>query len=153
MIDMNYFTIEELTYSQTAVKRGIRNETTPEVEKNLTALVCVVLDPAREKWGKPIHVTSGYRCPELNKAVGGVPTSQHLKGEAADIVAGSRRENAELGRLIVKSGCFDQVIFENSNKECTECDWIHVSWKRVGENRRQALRMVKGTKKYEPISI
>ena len=150
---MNYFTIEELTYSQTAVKRGIRNETTPEVEKNLTALVCVVLDPAREKWGKPIHVTSGYRCPELNKAVGGVPTSQHLKGEAADIVAGSRRENAELGRLIVKSGCFDQVIFENSNKECTECDWIHVSWKRVGENRRQALRMVKGTKKYEPISI
>lgn len=153
MIDMNYFTIEELTYSQTAVKRGIRNETTPEVEKNLTALVCVVLDPAREKWGKPILVTSGYRCPELNKAVGGVPTSQHLKGEAADIVAGSRRENAELGRLIVKSGCFDQVIFENSNKECTECDWIHVSWKRVGENRRQALRMVKGTKKYEPISI
>lgn len=150
---MNYFTIEELTYSQTAVKRGIRNETTPEVEKNLTALVCVVLDPAREKWGKPIHVTSGYRCPELNKAVGGVPTSQHLKGEAADITAGSRRENAELGRLIVKSGCFDQVIFENSNKECTECDWIHVSWKRVGENRRQALRMVKGTKKYEPISI
>ena len=150
---MNYFSIEELTYSQTAVKRGIRNETTPEVEKNLTALVCVVLDPAREKWGKPILVTSGYRCPELNKAVGGVPTSQHLKGEAADIVAGSRRENAELGRLIVKSGCFDQVIFENSNKECTECDWIHVSWKRVGENRRQALRMVKGTKKYEPISI
>ena len=150
---MNYFTIEELTYSQTAVKRGIRNETTPEVEKNLTALVCVVLDPAREKWGKPILVTSGYRCPELNKAVGGVPTSQHLKGEAADIVTGSRRENAELGRLIVKSGCFDQVIFENSNKECTECDWIHVSWKRVGENRRQALRMVKGTKKYEPISI
>ena len=150
---MNYFTIEELTYSQTAVKRGIRNETTPEVEKNLTALVCVVLEPAREKWGKPILVTSGYRCPELNKAVGGVPTSQHLKGEAADIVAGSRRENAELGRLIVKSGCFDQVIFENSNKECTECDWIHVSWKRVGENRRQALRMVKGTKKYEPISI
>ena len=153
MRDMNYFSIEELTYSQTAVKRGIRNETTPEVEKNLTALVCVVLDPAREKWGKPILVTSGYRCPELNKAVGGVPTSQHLKGEAADIVAGSRRENAELGRLIVKSGCFDQVIFENSNKECTECDWIHVSWKRVGENRRQALRMVKGTKKYEPISI
>ena len=153
MIDMNYFTIEELTYSQTAVKRGIRNETTPEVEKNLTALVCVVLDPAREKWGKPILVTSGYRCPELNKAVGGVPTSQHLKGEAADIVAGSRRENAELGRLIVSMGTFDQVIFEQSNKECTEAEWIHVSWKRVGENRRQVLRLVAGAKKYEPISI
>ena len=150
---MKYFTIEELTYSQTAVKKGIRNETTPEVEQNLIALVCVVLDPAREKWGKPIHVSSGYRCPELNKAVGGVPTSQHLKGEAADITAGSRRENAELGRLIVKSGCFDQVIFEQSNRECTECDWIHVSWKRVGTNRRNVLRLVKGSKKYEPISI
>ena len=150
---MKYFTIEELTYSQTAVKKGIRNETTPEVEQNLIALVCVVLDPAREKWGKAIHVSSGYRCPELNKAVGGVPTSQHLKGEAADITAGSRRENAELGRLIVKSGCFDQVIFEQSNRECTECDWIHVSWKRVGSNRRNVLRLVKGSKKYEPISI
>ena len=150
---MKYFTIEELTYSQTAVKKGIRNETTPEVEQNLIALVCVVLDPAREKWGTAIHVSSGYRCPELNKAVGGVPTSQHLKGEAADITAGSRRENAELGRLIVKSGCFDQVIFEQSNRECTECDWIHVSWKRVGTNRRNVLRLVKGSKKYEPISI
>ena len=150
---MKYFTIEELTYSQTAVKKGIRNETTPEVEQNLIALVCVVLDPAREKWGKPIHVSSGYRCPELNKAVGGVPTSQHLKGEAADITAGSRRENAEIGRLIVKSGCFDQVIFEQSNRECTECDWIHVSWKRVGTNRRNVLRLVKGSEKYEQISI
>ena len=119
----------------------------------LIALVGVVLDPARGKWGKPIHVSSGYRCPELNKAVGGVPTSQHLKGEAADITAGSRRENAELGRLIVKSGCFDQVIFEQSNRECTECDWIHVSWKRVGTNRRNVLRLVNGSKKYEQISI
>ena len=150
---MKYFTIEELTYSQTAVKKGIRNETTPEVEQNLIALVGVVLDPAREKWGKPIHVSSGSRCPELNKAVGGVPTSQHLKGEAADITAGSRKENAELGRLIVKGGCFDQVIFEQSNRECTECDWIHVSWKRVGTNRRNVLRLVKGSKKYEQISI
>ena len=150
---MKYFTIEELTFSQTAAKRGIRNETTPEIEKNLTALVGAVLDPAREKWGRPIKVTSGYRCPALNKAIGGAAQSQHMKGEAADIVAGSWRENAELGRLIVKSGCFDQLIFEQSNRECTECDWIHVSWKRVGENRRQVLRLVAGTKKYEQVSI
>lgn len=150
---MKYFTIEELTYSQTAVKKGIRNETTPEVEQNLTALVAVVLDPLRERWGKPIAVSSGYRCPELNKAVGGVATSQHTKGEAADIVAGSPRENAELGRMVVQAGCFDQVIFEQSNRECTECAWVHVSWRRVGDNRRQALRLVKGSKKYEPISI
>ncbi len=153
MRDMKYFTIEELTYSQTAARRGIRNETTPEIEKNLTALVGAVLDPAREKWDKPIKVTSGYRCAALNKAIGGAAQSQHMKGEAADIVAGSRRENAELGRLIVKSGCFDQLIFEQSNRECTECDWIHVSWKRVGENRRQVLRLVARTKKYEQVSI
>lgn len=120
---------------------------------NLTALVGAVLDPLRERWGKPIKVNSGYRCPALNKAIGGAAQSQHTKGEAADIVAGSRRENAELGRLIVKSGCFDQLIFEQSNRECTECDWIHVSWKRVGENRRQVLRLVKGSKKYEQVSI
>lgn len=150
---MKHFTIHELSYSQTAVKLGIKNETTPEIEQNLVALVAVVLDPLREKWGKPIKVNSGYRCPKLNRAVGGVATSQHLKGEAADICAANPKETAKLGRLLVQMGCFDQVIFENSNRECTMAEWLHVSWKRVGENRRQVLRMVKGTKKYEPISI
>lgn len=150
---MKYFTIQELTYSQTAVKMGIKNETTPEVEQNLLALIAVVLDPLREKWCKPITVTSGYRCQKLNRAVGGVATSQHTKGEAADICAGNPRETAQLGRLLASMGTFDQVIFENSNRECTEAAWIHVSWKRVGENRRQVLRLVKGTKKYEQISI
>lgn len=153
MRKMKYFTIQELTSSQTAAKRGIKNETTPEIEQNLIALVAAVLDPLREKWGKPIKVHSGYRCPELNKAVGGVPTSQHMKGEAADISAGSPAETAKLGRMLVGMGAFDQVIFENCNRECTEAGWIHVSWKRVGENRRAVLRMVKGSKKYERISI
>lgn len=152
MRDMKHFTISELLYSANHWKR-IWNKTTPEIEQNLTALVAVVLDPLREKWGKPITVNSGYRCPELNRAVGGVATSQHLKGEAADICAATRKETAKLGRLLVSMGTFDQVIFEQSNKECTEAEWIHVSWKRVGENRRQVLRLVSGSKKYEPISI
>ena len=150
---MKYFTIDELANSATAKARGIDNQPTKEAEKNLTALVGAVLDPLREKWGKPITVNSGYRCPELNRAVGGVATSQHVKGEAADICASTGKETAKLGRLLVSMGTFDQVIFEQSNKECTEAEWIHVSWKRVGENRRQVLRKVKGTRNYEPISI
>ena len=70
---MKYFTIEELTRSTTARQRGIDNTPSQQVIDNLTALVNNVLDPLRQAWGKPIHVNSGYRCPALNKAVGGVP--------------------------------------------------------------------------------
>lgn len=149
---MKHFTIAELIYSKDYWKK-IWNKTTPEIEQNLTALVAVVLDPLRERWGKPITVNSGYRCAALNRAVGGVGTSQHLKGEAADICAATQKDTAKLGRLLVSMGAFDQVIFEQSNKECTEAGWIHVSWKRVGENRRQVLRKVKGSSKYEQVKI
>lgn len=150
---MKHFTIHELTYSQTAVKLGIKNETTPEIEQNLVALVAVVLDPLRERWGKPIEVTSGYRCAKLNRAVGGVAGSQHVKGEAADIRAASPGETAKLGRLVVQMGCFDQVIFEHSDRECMEAEWIHVSWKREGENRREVLRKERGKKGYERVRL
>ena len=93
---MKYFTIEELTRSTTARQRGIDNTPSQQVIDNLTALVNNVLDPLRQAWGKPIHVNSGYRCPALNKAVGGVPHSQHMLGEAADITAGSRDANCQL---------------------------------------------------------
>ncbi|MBP3762947.1 MAG: peptidase M15 [Bacteroidales bacterium] len=150
---MKHFTISELIHSDTAVKRRIWNGATREVEDNLIALVGAVLDPVRERWGKPIAVTSGYRSAELNRIVGGVATSQHLKGEAADICAANPKETARLGRLIVQMGSYDQVIFEYSNADCTEAEWIHVSWKRVGTNRRQILRLLKGSKRYEQISI
>ena len=150
---MKYFTIDELANSATAKARGIDNQPTKEAEKNLTALVGAVLDPLRELYGKPIEVTSGYRCPKLNRAVGGGATSQHLKGEAADIRAANPRETAKLGRLVVQMGCFDQVIFEHSDKECTEAEWIHVSWKREGDNRREVLRKERGKKGYERVRL
>lgn len=149
---MKHFTISELIYSNTYWKK-IWNKTTPEIEQNLTALVGAVLDPLREKWGKPITVTSGFRCPELNRSMGGVQDSQHTKGEAADICAENAEETAKLGRLLVGMSCFDQVIFENCDKEITKAEWIHVSWKRVGTNRRKITRLVKGSKKYENINI
>mgnify|MGYP001024757040 FL=1 len=83
---MKYFTLKELTRSTTATAKGIDNTPTPEVEKNLTLLVENVLDPLREIYGKPITVNSGYRCPELNKAVGGSKTSDHCFDEKTEIL-------------------------------------------------------------------
>lgn len=137
---MKYFTISELLRSDTAVKKKIWNGASREVEDNLIALVAAILDPLREKYGKPIRVNSGYRNEATNKAVGGVSNSQHMKGEAADIDTGSKTENKKLAKLIMSMGLpFDQLIDENNYS------WIHVSFKRVGDNRRNILRLKKGT--------
>jgi hypothetical protein len=120
---MKYFTIEELTRSTTARLRGIDNTPSQQVIDNLNALVDNVLDPLREAWGKPLHVNSGYRCRALNKAVGGVPASQHMRGEAADITAGSKDANRELYSLLKRLNLpVDQAINEK------DFSWIHVSY-------------------------
>lgn len=136
---MKYFTIKELTRSDTAIRKGIDNTAPKEAQENLTSLVDNVLDPLREAWGKPITVTSGYRCPELNRAVGGSATSDHLKGRAADITAGSRAQNKELFMLVQKLGLsFDQLIHEKGSvKEGP--DWVHVSYRAKKQNRKQIL--------------
>ena len=151
---MKYFTLDELTRSETAKRRNIKNIPNEEQRLNLIALVGAVLDPLREKWGRPIIVTSGYRCVAVNKSVGGVTGSQHVKGEAADIVTnGTWCDNYALGRLIVAMGNFDQVIFENVGKGDLLPEWIHVSWKRTGDNRRNILKKVKGSKVYKRLTM
>ena len=109
---MKYFTIEELTRSATATTRGLDNTPTPEIKANLERLVDKVLDPLREKYGKPITVNSGYRCPELNKAVGGSKTSDHMNGFSVDITASCKKENAILFQIIKDNFDFDQLIWE-----------------------------------------
>ena len=131
---MKHFTIEELCRSETARSRGIDNTPTEEVKRNLEALVGNVLDPLREWYGKPIYVNSGYRCPALNKAVGGVANSQHLTGQAADIDVNDRAENRKLMKHIEDNLDFDQLIWENGGA------WVHVSYRAGGKNRRQVLR-------------
>ena len=136
---MKYFTIQELTISNTAQRKGIDNTPDQKAAAALTALVANVLDPLREAWGKPIVVNSGYRCPKLNRAVGGVARSQHTKGEAADIrtLSNRRWENEQLFKLIVKLKLpFDQLIDEYNY------DWVHVSFVE-GKNRRQVLHVRK----------
>lgn len=133
---MKYFTIKELIKSTTATAKKIDNTPTKEVEDNLTKLVDKVLDPLREAYGKPIKVNSGYRCPKLNRAVGGSATSQHVLGQAADITGGSKAENKILFDLIKSLKLpFDQLIWENGGA------WVHVSF--GPRNRRQVLSINK----------
>ena len=128
----NYFTNNELTDSTTAIRLGIKNEPTKEQCINLFAIRDNVLNPLREKFGKPIRITSGFRSPELNKAVGGKPTSQHIKGEAVDITAINKADNKELFELC-KTLEFDQLIDESN------LTWIHISYK--VPNRKQILKL------------
>ena len=132
---MEYFTIKELTRSTTAELRGIDKTPSQQVIDNLRALVENVLDPLREAWGTPIHVNSGYRCAALNKAVGGVPTSQHILGEAADITVGTRAKNQRLYALLRQLDLpVDQAINEHDFR------WIHVSYGPRHRRRYFAIR-------------
>jgi len=118
-----YFTIAELCKSDTATRNGINNSPeSSKIEKNLLNLITNCLDPIREIYGKPITVTSGYRSSKLNAIVGGVSTSQHQLGEAADLVPGPGGNLKDLYRAIIKFGNFDQFIIEKNQ-------WAHVSYK------------------------
>lgn len=114
-----YFTIAELTRSATAERLGLPNNPPPPALENLHRLMAY-LDQVRQAYGAPITVTSGYRSPALNKAVGGAPTSQHLRGEAADLVTD---DLTKLGNVIRRLGGFDQLIYEHIKGR----KWLHVS--------------------------
>lgn len=139
-----YFTTDELTRSAIALKRKIDNTPPPDVKVKINTLITRCLDPIRERWGGPITVNSGFRCPVLNRAVSGASSSQHMKGEAADITAGSPRENDRLFNMIVAMRVageieFDQLIDE-SGKSKIPYSWIHISYT-AGKNRRQILHL------------
>lgn len=124
------FSYREFEHSYTAARLGIVNVITSfSVRDSVKALVLNVLQPLREAWGKPLVVNSGYRCQKLNKEVGGVPTSQHCKGEAADIACD---EPLELARLAVAMNLpFDQLIVYPT--------FVHFSHKLDGEQRGAVL--------------
>lgn len=109
------------------------------IEAALEALAVNVLDPAREILGRPIYVTSGFRCPFYNNAVGGVRKSQHILGEAADICVmnDNQNENEKLAQIIEANGKYDQLIrYMGADGKIR---FIHVSWKRLGPNRKQII--------------
>lgn len=109
-----------------------------EVRDNIKALVDKVIQPLRDAWGKPLAINSGYRCPEVNKAVGGVPTSQHTKGEAADVCPFERNVHGDIEtvrQLAITARDlglpFDQMILYPS--------FVHFSHRRNGVQRGQIL--------------
>lgn len=133
-----HFTLDEFIKSATATRLGIDNTPDEKVLNCIQALVDNVLEPLRVHYGRPIIITSGYRCPKLNKAVGGSSTSQHAIGQAVDIrsVSDSREDNKELFDMILEMKLpFDQLINEFGY------DWVHVSF--GPRNRRQVLKAEK----------
>ena len=147
---MKYLTSEEWCHSETDDKYGIGNHPTKDIETNIIDLVNNVLDPLREAIGAPITVNSGYRSPILNMKVGGASTSQHTKGEAADITRGSRAQNKNLFSWLKENCDFDQLIWEFG--DASGPDWVHVSYRR-GNNRKQVLKSknAKGKTIYENV--
>ena len=129
---MKYFTISEFERSETAARMGIDNRVPTEARTNLIALTDHVLDPLREAWGKPIVVTSGYRSYAVNKAVGGVATSSHLTGRAADITTGNPTDNRRLYQLAQDLGL---PYFELIGKKY-DYKWLHVSYNPERQKRR-----------------
>ena len=124
------FSYREFEESETAKARGITNVISSfEIRDAIRELTNTVLQPLRDAWGLPLHVNSGYRCPKLNAAVGGAATSQHTKGEAADIKA---EHPVKLAQLAYDLGLpYDQMIIYPT--------FVHFSHKLHGEQRRQVL--------------
>lgn len=137
---MKYFSIDEMLRSATAKRLGIDNMPSQDILNNLELFIETVLDPIREDWGGPISVSSGYRCPELNKAVGGAKNSGHQYGFCADLqVKGGMKRVRELANFIFDwmkdhQMKFDELLFERSGN----VTWLHFCW--IGKDGKQRMK-------------
>jgi hypothetical protein len=147
-----YLNLGEVVRSESAKRNGISNLPTAEHLENMKALGINVFDKIREHFGCPIGLSSGYRSEALNSAIkGSSKTSQHCKGEAFDIDAQihGKITNKAIFDYIRQSLDFDQLIWEFGTNQ--EPDWVHVSYKKNGGNRKSILKAIKvnGESKYE----
>lgn len=117
------FTLAEMTRSEAAARRGIDNTPPPQLIENLRQLCVHVLEPVRAHFGRPVIVTSGFRSPAVNSAIGGSGTSQHSQGEAADFTVHGF-SNIEVCRWMEANLTYDQLIYEFG-----ESGWVHCSWR------------------------
>ena len=126
------FKFSELIHSDTAIKKNINNMPDINSLDCMLDLIYFCLQPIREDFNLPLIITSGYRCAEVNKIVGGASNSQHLKGQAADFII-KNKTPAEIINQILKTNIeFDQLINEYNR-------WVHISFVK-GKNRRQILK-------------
>ena len=142
-----HFSLAEFVRSATAQANGIDNSLNPTAKadqaviRNLKTLSENILEPLRDHVCQPIVISSGYRCPALNNAVGGSKTSQHLTGEACDIHIPSIIQGKQWMEWIMDNTIFDQLIWERNS---AGVHWIHVSCKSAPDkNRHQVLRLSK----------
>ena len=126
-----HFSLPEFVVSQTAIRKGIDNTPPSEAIINLQQLCIHVLEPIRESLGV-VHISSGYRCPELNEAIGGAKTSQHVEGKASDIVVNDIPVDVVFDYIKRSNIDFDQMINEFDGA------WLHISYN-SGKNRRECL--------------
>lgn len=137
MISKN-LSLSECITSQTAERKKIDNTPNADVICALRLVAEKVFQPIREHFGKPIRVSSAYRSPKLNAAIGGSKTSQHVKGEALDLQGTNGVTNAQIYNYIKNNLDFDQLLWEYGTDK--EPAWVHVSYKPKG-NRKQVLRI------------
>ena len=137
-----YATLDECSRSVTASRLGIDNNPPLEVRDNLREICSKVFDPCREFVGGPLAIASGYRCPKLNKAVGGSKTSEHMLGQALDIDCDTfgNKTNAELFYFIKDNLDFNQLIWEFGTDKNPE--WVHVSYSRL-HNKKKVIKATK----------
>ena len=152
-----YFSLEELTRSETATRKGIVNQPKKAQEVQLKELCKYVLDPIREHFGVPIKVTSGYRSPKLNEFIGGSSKSQHMAKNGDSAV-----DFKFLGNKVDLQECFDWIAKESKLKfdqcisEFLPDGWIHISYVSIGKPNRGKVTVatkVKGKTVYKNIEV
>ena len=132
--------LAEVTRSETAKRKGISNMPTPEHIENFKKLAENIFQPIRKHFGKPIHISSGYRSKALNTAIGGSLSSQHCKGEAIDIdMDGTSITNAQVFNFIKDNLNFDQMIWEFGTDK--NPDWVHVSYNSTVNRENKSLKL------------
>lgn len=137
-----YLELEDLTVSDTAIRKGIDNTPPQEIIDELTNIVKFVYDPLCDNLGTMVRVNSGYRSVRLNRSIGGSATSQHCKGQALDLSFRGYKTaltNSTIFHYILHNLDFDQLIWEGGDSKNPA--WVHVSYKGEG-NRKQVLRAI-----------
>lgn len=137
-----HFTLEEMTHSQTASRRGVLNRPGPDEVENLRRLCLNILEPLRVHLGRPIMVSSAYRAPYVNRLVGGASTSQHVRGQAADIVVPGMSVDEVVKAIHDLNLPYDQLIDEFG-------DWVHVSYSARKRGDFLIARHVRGKTIYQ----
>ncbi len=139
-------TLKEAVKSNTATRLGIDNDPDDWDIENLRAIAENIFQPIRDHFGVPIGVSSGFRCKELNKAIGGSKYSQHMTGEALDLDADmyGKITNADIFKFVKNNLHWDQMIWEFGDDE--EPNWVHISYKPSGGNRKQIKKAYRNSK-------